>query len=118
MYQQATLLGMDTNDAALMAYLKVASTSRRHDLETAVKIGDMDEPGAAEAVARFQVAAAAIQAEKRFAGRDALAQLEPGMELLVPCILPLSLALCMIEAGQEVRIGDRPDPLIDSPPVS
>ncbi len=117
LHKQAAILGMDTGDTELMAYLQVASTSRRHDLETAIKDGDMGEPGAEEAVARFRMAAAAIQAEKRFAGRDALARLAPGMEILVPCSLPLSLALYTIEAGQETpRVW--PDALADSPPVT
>ena len=59
----------------------------------------MAEPGAAEAVALFQARVGAIQAKVRRSGAEALAMLEPGLEILVPGSVPVRTMIGTIEGG-------------------
>lgn len=90
---------MDESDHALLAYVKEASTSRRHDLETAIALGDWTVDGADVVLERFQAEVGAIQSRFRHSGKAALAALQPGLEILVPGQLPLTVAAGCLEAG-------------------
>lgn len=94
----ATLAG---DDPAMLAYVREQSVYRDSDIDMAIRLGDMDEPGATEAVALFQQRAPAMQAQWRKSGDEALAMLEEGMEVLVKGSLPLALAIGTIEGGYE-----------------
>ncbi len=86
-------------DPAMLAYVREQSVYRDSDIDMAIRLGDMTEPGAAEAVALFCSRVGAVQARWRHAGEQALAVLNENMEILVPGALPLSAACMTIEAG-------------------
>lgn len=92
------LVGED--DQGMAAYIRQESTSRYHDLCDAVRYDDASEPGGAEAIDRFQRMAHRIQRWARAGGRQALAALQPGLEILVPSPLPLTAAVGFVEAGE------------------
>lgn len=92
---------MAGDDPAMLAYVREQSVYRDSDIDMAVRCGDMDEPGAAEAVALFRQRVPALQAQWRRAGVEALAMLGDGMEVLVKGSLPLALATAIIEGGYE-----------------
>ena len=87
------------DDPAMLAYVREQSVYRDSDIDMAIRCGDMDEPGAAEAVALFKQRAPALQAQWRKSGTEALAILEEGMEVLVKGSLPLTMAINTIEGG-------------------
>lgn len=89
---------MGETDPNLLAYVQSASTSRRHDLETAIALGDWSVEGTATVRDRFCTEVGAIQA-RRLSGPAALASLRPGLEILIPGQLTLSAAIGRIEAG-------------------
>lgn len=91
---------MGETDPGMIAHLRASSASRYHDLDRAIRMGDVAVEGAAEVMRRFQAEAVRLQRKKRYCGKKALARLEPDYEILVPGELPLSLAVARIEAGQ------------------
>ena len=97
----AALIG--GNDPALLAFVQEQSTSRRHDIDMAVRMGDESVLGMKEALSLFRTRAAEEQRRKRVVGAAAHAALRRGMEVLVCAGLPLSLAVGRIEAGEMVR---------------
>lgn len=92
----AALAGDDPN---MLAYVRQQSVYRDSDIDMAIRIGDMSEPGAQEAVTLFQARVGALQRRHRKAGHAALAALREGVEILVPTQLPISVAAGFIEAG-------------------
>lgn len=91
---------LGSSDPDLLAYVREQSTSRYHDIERAVRNGDVSVEGAADAIARFKAQVGDLQRQHRVGGEAALARLEPGMEILAPGELPLSYAIGTIEVGQ------------------
>lgn len=89
------------DDPAMLAYVREQSVCRDSDIDMAIRCGDMDEPGAAEAIALFRQRVPALQAQWRKSGAQALAMLREGMEVLVKGSLPLALATAIIEGGYE-----------------
>lgn len=89
------------DDPAMLAYVREQSVYRDSDIDMAVRCGDMDEPGAEEAVALFRQRVPALQAQWRKSGAEALAMLGDGMEVLVKGSLPLALSTAIIEGGYE-----------------
>jgi hypothetical protein len=90
------------DDPAMLAYVREQSIYRDGDIDMAIRIGDMTEPGAQEAVALFKQRVPALQATHRCAGKAALAALREGVEILVPGALALGCAIGTIEAGKVV----------------
>lgn len=89
------------DDPAMLAYVQAQSVYRDSDIDMAIRLGDMTEPGALEAVAMFQARVGALQAQWRKSGAVALAALNESMEILVPGALPLGAAIYTIEGGEE-----------------
>ncbi len=94
---------MGESDPGLAAYLKERSVSRYHEIDLAVRRGDLGVEGAEEAIGRFCEAVPALQRRLRKGGAEALVALRPGMEILVPGELQLELAICTIEDGRFVE---------------
>jgi hypothetical protein len=100
----ADFAAMAGDDPAMLDYVREQSVRRDSDIDMAIRIGDMSEPGAAEAVALFQARVGALQAQHRASGAAALAALREGVEVLVPHQLPISDAVGFIEAGAIILI--------------
>ena len=88
------------DDPAMLAYVREQSVKRDDAIDMAIRCGDMDTPGAEEAVALFLSRVTALQAQWRKSGAEALAMLGDGMEVLVKGSLPLVLAIGAIEEGK------------------
>lgn len=88
------------DDPDMLAYVREQSIYRDGDIDMAIRIGDMAEPGAVEAIALFKQRVSALQATHRCSGEAALAALRKGVEILVPGALPLIYAIGTIEAGK------------------
>lgn len=90
------------DDPDMLAYVREQSIYRDGDIDMAIRIGDMAEPGAVEAIALFKQRVPALQATYRCAGDAALAALRDGVEILVLGVLPLGCAIGTIEAGKVI----------------
>lgn len=100
----AALAALIGDDPEMLAFIKAASTSREHDINRAVRMGDASVEGMEAALALFRTRAAELQARKRVSGASAHAALRPGLEILVPGRLLLDLAVGRIEAGGMVSL--------------
>lgn len=97
----ADFAALTGDDPAMLAYVREQSVHRDSDIDMAIRCGDMDEPGAAEAVELFRQRVPDLQAQWRKSGAEVLAMLEEGVEVLVKGNLPLALATAIVEGGYE-----------------
>lgn len=97
----AALIG---NDPAMLAFVQEQSTSRYHDIDMAVRLGDASVSGMLEAQALFRTRAAELQKQKRTCGPAAHTALRQGMEILVSGSLSLDRTVGRIEAGKVVSL--------------